>query len=111
MGRRAPQAWGRWLTLLSIVLRPEAEQDIAEARDWYEERSAALGQDFVSAVDATVAGIAERPLAFPEVHGATRRAVIRRFPYGVYYRIADREIVILAVMHGHRHPQQWLRRS
>ena len=97
--------------MLSILLRPEAEYDTAAARDWYEERSAGLGQEFVSAVDATVTAIAERPMAFPEVQGSTRRAVMRRFPYGIYYRIADGEVVVLAVMHRRRHPQQWRRRT
>ena len=96
--------------MLSILLLSRAEQDIAEARDWYEERNSGLGRDFLSAVDATMSRVAERPLAFPEVHGPTRRAVMRRFPYGIYYRIVGQQIVVLAVMHGRRHPRRWRQR-
>jgi hypothetical protein len=37
-------------------------------------------------------------------------AVVRRFPFGVYFRVYARDLVILAVIHGRRHPRQWARR-
>ncbi|HJP32914.1 MAG: type II toxin-antitoxin system RelE/ParE family toxin [Candidatus Latescibacteria bacterium] len=90
-----------------VVLRPQAEQDIIQAQRWYEARSPGLGLAFVSAVDDTIQRILNQPLAFPEVHGPTRRAIIRRFPYGVYFRELPEHIVVLAVMHGSRHPRRW----
>jgi plasmid stabilization system protein ParE len=57
-----------------------------------------------------IARIAETPFAFPRVHGDTRRAVLRRFPYAIYFRILDDDIVILAV-HGRQDPQRWKSRS
>src|SRR5262249_42926400 len=51
--------------------------------------------------------IASNPLAFPTVHGETRRAIVTRFPYGVYFRLSKNEIVITAVMHRRRHPRTW----
>ncbi len=33
-----------------LFLRPEAEQDLAAARDWYDQKRAALGDEFLSAV-------------------------------------------------------------
>jgi plasmid stabilization system protein ParE len=61
-------------------------------------------------VDVLVARIADNPLAFPRVHHETRRAVLSRFPYAVYFRAADEAVVVLAI-HGRQHPSRWRRRS
>jgi len=41
--------------------------------------------EFIDAVESTVQRILDAPLAFPEVHSSIRRAILRRFPYGVYF--------------------------
>lgn len=78
-----------------------------EARAWYDERSEGLGAAFASTVESVIERITEGPLAYPRVRGDTRRAVLRRFPYAVYFRVLADEIVILAVIHGRRHPLRW----
>lgn len=92
---------------LAVLLRPEAEADLLEARAWYAEREAHLGERFAGELEATIGRIVERPALFPRVHDETRRAVLHRFPYAVYYRQAGDTIVVLAV-HGRQDPQRWL---
>ena len=89
------------------VFRPQADQEVQSARRWYEQRRPGLGIEFANAIDEVVARISSNPLAFPTVHNETRRAVVRRFPYGIYFRVLEDEIVITAVMHGRRHPRRW----
>ena len=91
------------------VFRPEAEAEALEARSWYEARRAGLGTEFGAEVDAVVARIVDSPLGFPRVHGETRRAVLSRFPYALYFRMTDDNIVILAV-HGRQDPSRWQKR-
>lgn len=69
-----------------------------------------LGTEFVEAVDDTVSRIAENPMAFPKVRGEVRRAVLPRFPYAIYFRLADDVVVVLAV-HGRQHPERWQSRA
>ena len=64
-----------------------------------------------SNLDHAVECIASNPLAFPAVHGETRRAVVRRFPYGVYFRVIGDDVVVTAVMHGRRLPRRWQSRQ
>lgn len=91
-----------------VRLRSEAEHDLLEASAWYERHRHSLGHEFLDEVLAILKGIAETPLIiYPEVHRNTRRAVIRRFPFGVYFRIEDATVVVVAVMHASRHPLRW----
>jgi len=80
---------------IRLVVRPQAEAELLSARDWYENQRAGLGQEFVDEVRETMSEVATRP----------RRAILRRFPYGVFFRTVTDEIVILGVIHGRRHPQ------
>ncbi len=70
-----------------LVVRPAAEADIAQAALWYEQRAVGLGAEFLRAVDVALAEIARMPERFPVVHPVCRRALLRRFPYGVYFEL------------------------
>jgi plasmid stabilization system protein ParE len=91
----------------TVVFRPQAEEEARAARKWYEEQRPGLGARFADAIDETIQRIASNPSRFPLVHGEIRRAVVRRFPFGVYFRVYGRDLVILAVTHGRRHPRRW----
>ena len=90
--------------------RPEARAEASETRAWYEGRRVGLGDVFTTELAETVRSIAENPLRFPRVHGETRRAILNRFPYAVYFRVADAEIIVLAV-HGRQDPSRWRSRQ
>ena len=94
-----------------VVFRPEADQEVQSARQWYEEQRPGLGVRFADTIDETILRVSSNPLAFPAVHRETRRAIVRRFPYGVYFRLLGNEVVITAVMHGRRHPRRWQSRE
>jgi plasmid stabilization system protein ParE len=93
------------------VFRPQADQEVQAARRWYEDQRLGLGTQFADAIDEAVERISSNPLAFPAVHGETHRAVVRRFPYGIYFRVRGDEIIVVAVMHGRRHPHLWQSRE
>jgi plasmid stabilization system protein ParE len=87
--------------------RPAASADVDTAYEWYEEQRAGLGEEFLAAVDAAVASIVEYPEAYPVVHRGTRRILLEHFPYGLYYRLADQQVLIVACMHAARDPKVW----
>ena len=62
-----------------------AEEDLTEAFEWYERRSAGLGTEFIEFVDATVMLIQRSPLIFRKRVGEYRLAMTPRFPYAVYF--------------------------
>jgi plasmid stabilization system protein ParE len=92
---------------VDVRLRPEAEQDLAESARWYEDQRPGLGQEFLDEALATFAAIAERPLASAAVYGSLRRALLHRFPFGVFYLVDGDGAVVIGVIHGSRHPRRW----
>ena len=89
-----------------------AAVDVAEARDWYSEQGPSLGDRFEQALDDTLASILEHPRAFPVVRRGTRRAMVSGAfsAYQVFYRLESTDVVVIAVIHGSRHPKHWKRR-
>ena len=87
-----------------------AEADVREINVWYLEQGEGLSQAFKNALDLCLARVEANPLASQQVHGSVRRALLRRFPYCVYYLATGTEIVVIGVFHGHRDPLVWRRR-
>jgi plasmid stabilization system protein ParE len=93
-----------------LVLRPEAQEEITEAAEWYNTRGRGLAAEFLRALDACIASVLRHPFQYPVVHGEKRRALLHRFPYAVIYTVAEDEVVVLACMHGRRNPKRWQNR-
>lgn len=95
------------LLTLRISIRPEAKAEIERAHSWYEDRRPGLGQESLLALDAVLLRAAQSPDTFPLIARRTHRAVLRRFPYLVFYVVERERLVVTALFHGHRDPEQW----
>ena len=84
-----------------------AESDVRSAASWYEDQRKALSDEFRADLDRVTATILENPQAFPKIRGRCRRALMKRFPYGVFYLLEARGVVVLAVTHTSRNPKTW----
>jgi len=93
-----------------LRLTPEAELDLDKAHSWYQAQAPDLGADFLGAVNVCIAAIRRHPEAYQLVDPTMRRALVRRFPYAVFYEVGPSEIVVYAVFHGARNPTAWKRR-
>ncbi|MEO7086286.1 MAG: type II toxin-antitoxin system RelE/ParE family toxin [Gemmatimonadaceae bacterium] len=96
---------------LALVLSDRATVELNEAVASYETERSGLGLAFLAAVDAVHALLRRHPQIGAEVRPRIRRALLRRFPYGVFYVINERHIRVLAIIHSHRHPARWPRRA
>ena len=95
---------------LRIVFRRAAKSEFEDAAVWYDEKRPGLGEEFIREIDDAVTKAAAAPQRYPVVFGDVRRAVARRFPFAVYFRIRSDALVVLAVFHGRRDPTVWRRR-
>jgi plasmid stabilization system protein ParE len=94
-----------------IRLREEAEADLSEAANWYQQQQRGLGYEFLDEVLVLLQSIQDHPLAYPIVHREVRRALTNRFPFGVFYRVEFELIIVFAIMHASRNPGRWQRRT
>lgn len=90
-----------------VRISPEAEADLTEAREWYSHQRKDLDLEFMQSVDEVLALVINYPDSFPVVYRTLRRAVIRRFPFAIFYEVAADEIQVTAVFHSRRNPEMW----
>src|ERR1044072_8452033 len=100
---------------LRLRIEVEARQDFDEAADWYEDKQAGLGLDFINEMNSVIELVLERPELGPHVPYLDTALDLRsrlapRFPYAVVYRIEPDAIRVFAFAHLHRKPGFWMKR-
>lgn len=91
----------------AVFVTPAAKRDISEAYRWYKNYSLSLGKNFLYQINSCKVCIQEQPKSFPKVHQELRRALLRKFPYGIFYLIEEKRILILACLDCRRKPSHW----
>ena len=94
-----------------IIVRSEAQIDVQEAFNYYEGKSQGLGFEFMRSLDATLHSIKRNPQSFQIIYKETRRVLLRKFPYSLFYLIEDTKIIVVAVLHQKRSEIDWIRRA
>lgn len=92
---------------MKVRLFAEAKAEISEAADFYEQQRNGLGRAFIEATHVATTQIQTMPKIGACIYKDARRVLLKRFPYAVIYTIQDNEVIILSVMHHHRHPDYW----
>ena len=92
---------------LELEYLDEAVVEAAAAAEWYAARSATAAAGFEAELDEAESAIRRLPNAWPAYDHGTRRYLLRRYPFGVVYRVESQRILIVAVAHGRRRPGYW----
>ena len=61
-----------------VVFEASAQAEIAEAFDWYEQRSYGLGGDFLRVIGAAEEQLSRNSEAFPPTRARFRKILLRR---------------------------------
>ena len=99
-----------------LLPRRRAKAEVRSAARWYERQRTGLGREFIAEVDHALTRVAENLFQYEVLHREARRGIVRRFPYGVFYRIEKdknkdkNEVVVFCVIHLHRDPGSWKKR-
>ena len=94
-----------------LAFRPEVRDELNDAYSWYESQQLGLGDEFIDCVDESLNRICLAPESYLVVYRDIRRAVVKRFPYVIYYRIVSSRVIVTAVFHGRRDPKSWQSRT
>jgi len=92
-------------------IRKEAEADISEAYEYYESCREGLGSDFVLCIEESLARITKNPNQYRPIYKNVLRALVRRFPFGVYYVVLEERVSVIGVVHARKNPEHWKART
>ena len=84
-----------------------ALREIGEAQEWYELQNPGLGEEFIAAMELQLKRLEQAPLLYAEIIPRVRRALLPRFPYGLFYVVRGDLVHVLAVLHDARSPNRW----
>ena len=93
-----------------IIVRPEAQLEVQNAFSYYEEKSEGLGFEFMRSLDAALQSVKRNPSSYQIIYKETRRVLLRKFPFALFYLIEETKIVVIAVLHQKQSEIDWIRR-
>jgi toxin ParE1/3/4 len=95
-----------------VIFRQGAVEDVVEATAWYEAHAPGLGEQLIDEILNATRRAQDDPELFRIVHrdGAVRRTLTNRFPYRIFFSVANDTLYIHAVLHGARHDRRWTER-
>ena len=91
------------------ILR-SAHAEMNHAANEYDEARVGLGDEFLAVVERALEVVMAAPHRWPRVDPRHHRYVVRRFPFSVFYRFNETEVVIVAIAHHRRQPAYWSQR-
>lgn len=84
-----------------------ALREAGEAQEWYESQSLGLGDEFIAAMELQLKRLEQAPLLYAGVIPGVRRALLPRFPFGLFYVVRGDLVHVMAVLHDARNPKRW----
>jgi plasmid stabilization system protein ParE len=87
--------------VVDLFLTSEAVADLRATREYYEAAEVGLSRRFLTALDELFSRLRTFPRSAPPVAGYENlhRAVVRGFPFVVFYRVHPERIDVLRVLH------------
>ncbi len=83
--------------MIPVQFRPAASRDIVDAVNWYERQLPGLGTRFFEEFDRTLIRIETSRDQFPNVYRDAHRALLRKFPFGIFFKKYENRTLVIAV--------------
>ena len=97
---------------MRVEYHPAIEQELREIIDYYNQCSESLGVEFLNEFERQIFKIAALPTQWQIVESDIRRALMKRFPYVIYFRVLANDVLrVTVVKHQRRHPDYGLGRK
>lgn len=90
-----------------IQFESRAGQDVAGIAFHYHSIGSSIAQKFFNELKTALTFIRKFPDAGTEVESGVRKLILKKFPYSIFYRQAEKSIIIIAVLHQRRRPEYW----
>jgi toxin ParE1/3/4 len=96
---------------VKVEFHPAADSELHAAAKHYDDRVRGLGAEFLADVERVCLRLSEHQALGPRLDADHRRLVLRRFPFGLIYRLKSSKVQIVAVAHRRRRPGYWRQRK
>ena len=93
-----------------LILLLSADLDVQGAFDYYEDYQEGRGAVFLKHLDAAFEQLRRFPESGTRFHGNYRRLLVAHFPYGIFYTVAARGVIVAGIIDTRRDPEAVLRR-
>ncbi len=91
---------------MNVVYHPAIEHELRQVIDFYEACSKGLGIQFLDEFEKQILSIASMPTRWLIVEADIRRSLMKRFPYVIYFRVLNEDLLrVTVVKHQRRHPE------
>ena len=85
----------------------EARAELLTETEHYTHIQPVLGDQFVAAIEPALAIALAFPTSGSPAMGGSRKIVVKKFPFSVFYLAVETGIVVIAVAHHARKPNYW----
>ena len=93
-----------------VRFHSEALEELDSILEWYVEAGPKIAVTLGEEIDSIIERIGSNHEQFPVWNYGARKAVLRRFPYSIYFIERRAVIEIVAIAHGRRDPEYWRNR-
>lgn len=83
-----------------VTIRSRGQTDLFRAFLWYDQQQPGLGGDLVDEVRRCIRALEQDPLRYPVYYRGFRRMLTRRFPYKLFFRLEDDNVIVFRILHG-----------
>ncbi len=94
----------------TLIIHKLAVEDILEIARWYDLQSPGLGNRFEQYLEECLNSIYKNPTAHNKATETTRRALVKKFPYIIFFEVKQEIIHIYGVIHSRRNPAMMKKR-
>ncbi|MDB6069541.1 MAG: uncharacterized protein JWL81_712 [Verrucomicrobiales bacterium] len=94
---------------MKVQILDSAKADLIEACRFYESREAGLGDYFLTNIYTDIQSLSIFGGLHTNPYRFYHRALSKRFPFAIYYTVAENRVRVHAVIDCRRHPT-WIRK-
>ncbi|MFP3592449.1 type II toxin-antitoxin system RelE/ParE family toxin [Chryseobacterium sp. SIMBA_038] len=94
-----------------LIIKPEAENDLDEAIEWYKEQNENLPEQLLNEVETGLNKIQKYPEHYQKRYKEIRITFTKKFPYGIYYTLENEIIFVHAILHNKQNPKSVSKRK
>jgi plasmid stabilization system protein ParE len=95
----------------TLVFKNGVRQEIDAIYEWHENEREGLGLEFLDELERVLDRLSEQPLVHRKIRNEVRRALLKKFPYSIYYRVPPTRVEVIAVLYSRRDPAIWQARA